>query len=74
MPVPGRKPQGTAITGVPGITPAPPGDWAPVGLFWFRSLKGIRNLAARLTAVAGSAIVLRTCHLVTGRRGRRGHR
>jgi hypothetical protein len=44
----------------------PGGGWVATKLFHIRSLPGFFNLSTWLTAIAGSAVLLLVCHLVTG--------
>jgi hypothetical protein len=71
---PGRRSPGPAITCVPGTAGALPGTQPAIGLPRIRSLHGFFSLPTWFTAVSGAASLLPACHLVTGRRGRRGHR
>jgi uncharacterized membrane protein YeaQ/YmgE (transglycosylase-associated protein family) len=61
----------TLITGVAGIAGALGGDWAASRLFHILSLHGFFNLSIWLTAIAGAAVLLLACHLVTGRADQR---
>ena len=74
MVTPGRRSRGCAISSLPGIAGALPGSRAAIGLLHIRSLQRFFNRPTWLTAVGGEASLLAACHLVTGRRGRRGHR
>jgi uncharacterized membrane protein YeaQ/YmgE (transglycosylase-associated protein family) len=70
----GRRSRGRVITRVPGIAGALPGSEPAIGLLCIRSLQAFFNLPACPAAFGGAAILLPASHLVTGRRGRRGHR
>ena len=71
----GGRSRGRAITCVPGIAGALPGSSQPtIELLCISSLQAFSNLPTCPTAAGGAAILLPASHLVTGRRGRRGHR
>jgi uncharacterized membrane protein YeaQ/YmgE (transglycosylase-associated protein family) len=57
------------IAGVAGIAGAPGGGWGATRLPLPRH--GSVNLPTWLTAIAGAAVLLPACHLVTGRAGQR---
>ena len=71
MLIPGRRSQGLAITCVIGVAGALGGGWAATRLPHLQSLDGFFNLSTWLTAIAGAAVLLLACHLVTGRAGQR---
>lgn len=70
MVIPGRKSQGVAITCVIGAAGALYGGWGATRLP-LPTLHGSVNLSTWLTPIAGAAILLPACHLVTGRAGQR---
>jgi uncharacterized membrane protein YeaQ/YmgE (transglycosylase-associated protein family) len=68
--IPGRRSQGLAITCVIGVGGALGGGWGATRLSHFPTLHGSVNLSTWLT-IAGAAVLLPACHLVTGRAGPR---
>jgi uncharacterized membrane protein YeaQ/YmgE (transglycosylase-associated protein family) len=70
MLIPGKRSQGLILTCLIGIAGALGGGWAATKLFHIHSLQGFLNLSTWLTAIAGSAVLLPTYHLVIGRTGR----
>jgi uncharacterized membrane protein YeaQ/YmgE (transglycosylase-associated protein family) len=71
MVIPGKRSQGLILTCLIGIAGALGGGWAATELFHVHTLHGFFNLSTWVTAIAGSAVLLLTYHLVTGRTGRR---
>jgi uncharacterized membrane protein YeaQ/YmgE (transglycosylase-associated protein family) len=71
MLIPGGRSQGLAITCVIGVAGALAGGWAATRLFHLHTLQGLFNLSTWLTAIAGAAVLLLACHLVSGRAGHR---
>ena len=71
MLIPGKRSQGPVLTCVIGIAGALGGGWAATSLFHIHTLHGFFNLSTWLTAITGSAILLLSSNLVTGRTGRR---
>jgi uncharacterized membrane protein YeaQ/YmgE (transglycosylase-associated protein family) len=71
MLISGKRSQGLILTCLIGIAGALGGGWVATKLFHIHSLPGFFNLSTWLTAIAGSAVLLLVCHLVTGRTGRR---
>jgi uncharacterized membrane protein YeaQ/YmgE (transglycosylase-associated protein family) len=69
MLIPGKRSQGLIITCLIGIAGALLGGWAATRLFHVHSLQGLFNLST--TAIAGAAVLLLACHLVSGRAGHR---
>jgi len=70
MLIPGRRSQGLILTCVIGVAGALLGGWVATKLFHIHSLQGFFNLSTWLTAIAGAAVLLLACHLVTGQSGR----
>jgi uncharacterized membrane protein YeaQ/YmgE (transglycosylase-associated protein family) len=71
MLIPGKRSQGLVITCLIGIAGALAGGWVATKLFQIHSLQGFFNLSTWLTAIAGAAVLLLACHLVSGRAGHR---
>jgi uncharacterized membrane protein YeaQ/YmgE (transglycosylase-associated protein family) len=71
MLIPGRRSQGLVITWVIGVAGALAGGWAAAKLFHLHTVYGLFNLSTWLTVIAGAAVLLLACHLVTGRAGHR---
>src|SRR4249919_1037792 len=74
MLIPGKRSQGLILTCLIGIAGALGGGWAATKLFHIHSLQGFFNLSTWLTAIAGSAVLLLACHLLTGRPSSRSGR
>ena len=71
---PGKRSQGLILTCLIGIAGALGGGWVATKLFHIHSLQGFFNLSTWLTAIAGSAVLLLACHLLTGRSSSRSGR
>jgi uncharacterized membrane protein YeaQ/YmgE (transglycosylase-associated protein family) len=67
MLIPGRRSQGLILTCVIGVAVALLGGWAATAFFHVGTLHGFFNLSTWLTAIAGAAVLLLACHLVTSR-------
>jgi uncharacterized membrane protein YeaQ/YmgE (transglycosylase-associated protein family) len=67
MLIPGRRSQGLILTCVIGVAGALLGGWLATKLFHVVTLHGFFNVSTWLTAIAGSAVLLLACHLVTSR-------
>ena len=63
---PGRRSQGLLFTCLIGVAGALGGGWAASRLFHVSTLHGFFNLSTWLTAIAGAAVLLLACHLVSG--------
>jgi uncharacterized membrane protein YeaQ/YmgE (transglycosylase-associated protein family) len=77
MLIPGKRSQGLILTCLIGIAGALLGGWAATRLFHLHhhALQGFFNASTWITAIAGAAVLLLACHLVTrGRTGRFAHR
>jgi uncharacterized membrane protein YeaQ/YmgE (transglycosylase-associated protein family) len=66
MLIPGRRSQGLLFTCLIGVAGALGGGWAASRLFHVSTLHGFFNLSTWLTAIAGAAVLLLACHLVSG--------
>jgi uncharacterized membrane protein YeaQ/YmgE (transglycosylase-associated protein family) len=71
MLIPGRRSRGLVITCVIGVGGALADGWAATRLFHLHSLYEFLNLSTWLTAIAGAAVLLLACRLVSGRAGHR---
>jgi len=67
--IPGKRSQGLIITCLIGIVGALGGGSAATKLFHIHSLHRFFNLSTWLTAIAGAAVLLVACHLVSRRAG-----
>jgi uncharacterized membrane protein YeaQ/YmgE (transglycosylase-associated protein family) len=69
MLIPVRSSQGLILTCLIGIAGALGGGWAATPQFRIHTLPGF-YASTWLTAIAGAAVLLLACHLVTGQAGR----
>jgi uncharacterized membrane protein YeaQ/YmgE (transglycosylase-associated protein family) len=69
MLIPGKRQPGLIVTCLTGIAGALLGGWAATTLFHIHTLPGF-YASTWLTAIAGAAVLLLACHLVTGQSGR----
>jgi uncharacterized membrane protein YeaQ/YmgE (transglycosylase-associated protein family) len=70
MLIPGGRSPGLILTSLTGIAGALLGGWAATWLFHARSLQGSFSATIWLTAIAGAAVLLPACHLITGQSAR----
>ena len=69
MLIPGRRSRGLILTCLIGIAGALGGGWAATPQFRIHTLPGF-YASTWLTAIAGAAVLLLACHLVTRQSGR----
>jgi uncharacterized membrane protein YeaQ/YmgE (transglycosylase-associated protein family) len=71
--VPGKDPNGLIITTLIGVAGALGGGFVATRLFDVDGVQGFFDLSTWITAIAGSAVLLLSYHLVTSRGGGGGN-